>query len=155
MRQIHGQKQWLNCPAMPPPPKEPAMKYFISTLKEIMVKCQNVPELAYKMMIKVAHMLLAVFSSYAWIHLTPLQINCPQVFYKLSQYPSTNQVLNIYARVIHFPSCYQMTYKEASFNCFFEYPGSPFSPYEQFINTRFYRYKQHSNRSFTLSRDIH
>ena len=101
------------------------------------------------MMIKVADMLLAVVSAYTGIHLTPLQINRPHIFYDLSQYPSTDQVMNIYARVIHLPSRYLMTFEEACFTGFFKYTGSTFSPYQQYINTRFHRYQQHLNRSFT------
>ena len=65
IKQIHGRKQWLNYPAMPPPVKEPTLQYFIKTLKEITKKCQNVPDLTCKMMVKIADMLIAVTAAYS------------------------------------------------------------------------------------------
>ena len=105
------------------------------------------------MMIKVADMLLVVVSAFTSIHLAPVQINEPPVYYDLSQYPSTAQVMNVHARVIHLPSYYLMTCEQACFTGFFEYTGSAFSPYKQYINTRFHRYQQHINLSFFLFGD--
>ena len=34
---------------------------------------------------------------------------------------------------------------------FLKYTGADFSPYERYVNTRFPKYKQHLNRTFTLS----
>ena len=105
------------------------------------------------MTFKVADMLLAITHAYAAITLTPLQLQYPLIYYDLSQYPSKEQVMNLYARVIHLPSRYITTFEKACFTRFFKYTRAKFSPYERYVNTCFPKYKQHLNRAFNLSED--
>ena len=98
------------------------------------------------MTFKVADMLLAITSTYARVTLTSLQLQYPPIFYDLSQYPTKEQVMNLYTHVIHLPARYITTFEEACFTGFFEYTRADFSPYERYVNTRFNRYKMHLNR---------
>ena len=112
----------------------------------IRVKCQNVPDLTCRMTFKVADMLLAIAHAYAAITLTPIQLQLPNIYYDLSQYLSKEQIMNMYAPVIHLPARYITTFEEGCYTGFFEYTGADFSPYERYVNTRFARYKTHLTR---------
>ncbi len=104
---------------------------------------EQVPDLACKMLNKIADMLIAVAIAYRKVFMEPYKLNNPSIYYNLDMYPSNEQLMNIYSRVIHLPSRYIETFEEACYTGFFKSPDSIFSPYEVFINTRYKRYDQH------------
>ena len=146
-------KTWLNYPKLPSPTKHVTHDYFVHTLQAMKSQCHNIPDIACKMMETIVDMLVTVAQAFQREYLLPHQLSHPSIYYDLSQYPSTAQLMNIYARVIHLPSRYIMTFEEACFTGFFEYPGAVFSPYEVYVNTRYKRYQQHLQAPYTLPGD--
>ena len=89
---------------------------------------ENVPDLACKMMHKIADMLIAMAIAFKNVFMEPYRLNHPTIYYNLDMYPSNEKLMNIYSKVIHLPSRYLETFKEACYTGFFESPDSIFSP---------------------------
>ena len=108
-----------------------------------MKETEQVRDLAYKVFHKISDMLITVAIAYKRVFMEPYKLNNPPIYYNLDMYPSNDQLMNIYSRVIHLPSRYIETFEEACYTGFFESADFIFSPYEVFINTRHKRYEQH------------
>ena len=75
-----------------------------------MKNTEQVPDLACKMLNKIADMLIAVAIAYRKVFMEPYKLNNPYIYYNLDMYPSNEQLMNIYSRVIHLPSRYIETF---------------------------------------------
>lgn len=136
-------KTWLNYPKMSAPTKGLTF-YFVQTSQAAQAKCADVPDLACKMLEKIADMLIAVATAF----------QNEYIYYDLSQYPLAAKLMNLYARVIHLSARYMMTFEDAYHTGFFEYPGAVFSPFEVYVNTHYKRYQAHLQSLLTLYEDI-
>ena len=86
--------------------------------------------LACQMLYKIGDMLIAVPLAFRGVQMEPFQLTRPSIYYDLSSYPTKQQLMNIYSRVIHLPSRYIETFEEACYTGFFDYLDVLFSPYE-------------------------
>ena len=85
----------MNYPRPPASSGLPTHVYFVTSLKQAMKDTENVPDLACKMMHKIADLLIAVAIAFRNVFMEPYTLNHPTIYYNLDMYPSNEQLMNI------------------------------------------------------------
>ena len=110
---------YLNYPLLPIVDRFVTHSYFVSTLKYAIRIYEGVLDLAYRMLVKIAHMLLLILDTFnkELSHNRPWEIFLEEnqsLVFDLNQTPTRAQIVGIYARCQFLPSSWESNAKVCS-----------------------------------------
>ncbi|KAI5057986.1 hypothetical protein GOP47_0028001, partial [Adiantum capillus-veneris] len=137
---------YLNYPALPPADRYCSQKYFVSSLKQAIRMYEGVPDLACRMLVKIAHLLILCVDIFD----KELPNNRPwemmlegnqSLAYDLNKGPNRAQIMGLYARCQFLPSHHMQTFEEIFVTGFFETGLAIFRPNARNPTLRYIAYK--------------
>ena len=145
-----GERQtWLNYPVLqaPPPKTQPTERYVVSTLRNVLQRMENLPDLSCMMLVKIARMLLMVITAFkelpkAGPHWTTYFEGPDGFAWNLQNAPSKEILMGIYGRCIYLPSHFLNTFEEAFYTGFFEVHTEIFSSTNQNPLSRYVAFRR-------------
>lgn len=141
----------LNYPVLPKPQGRATEFYFISTLQNVKITFEGVPDLACQMLIKIADMLLACVIEFhkciehkaIWRHFLEGQ---EMLHWDLHERASLNNLMGVYARCQFLKAHHMVTFEEAFVIGFFDYKSHIFGPYVQDLGVRYIAYHRQDQK---------
>lgn len=145
-----GDRQtWLNYPVLSPPPprSQPTEQYVINTLKSVVHRMENLPDLSCMMLVKICRMLLMAMTAFrnlpkAGPHWKTYFEGHEGFAWNLELAPSKEILMGIYGRCIFLPSHFMNTFKEAFYTGFFKYHSEIFSGSSQDPLSRYVAFRR-------------
>ena len=139
-------KDYLNYPLLPKANRYITRTYFISTLELIIKRFEGVPDLACRMLVKIAHYLLLVtytFTNKLPPH-RPWEIfleGKDNLTFDINKGPNYLQLMGLYARTQFLPSYHMQTFEEIIITGFSDQGLSIFGPNNPNVGARYVAYK--------------
>ena len=137
---------YLNYPLLPEADTFCSRKYFLSTLQNAINMYEGVPDIACRMLVKIAHLLILCTETFInelpnnrpWEHM--LEGN-QSLSFDLNKGPNRNQVMGLYARCQFLPSYHMQTFEEMFVTGFIKLGLQIFCPNAKNLTLRYVAYK--------------